>query len=121
MPVTAARFGQQYKCVITTADGGSAETKAVTICDNAEYAFTINNPDSYRAYEGIPVDLVVSASLGTGVSYQWYKDGEAIEGATDRRLYFPAVTLEDAGVYYCVASAYGHTETSGSAIVIVQE
>lgn len=120
VPVTAARFGQQYKCVITTADGGSAETAAVTILDNAGYDLSVTrNPDSYRAYEGVPVELDVSASLSEGVTYQWYKDGEPIEGATGSRVYFPAVTLEDAGEYYCAVSAFGKTETSKTAVVVV--
>lgn len=120
VPVTAARFGQQYKCVITTADGGSAETAAVTILDNAGYDLSVTrNPDSYRAYEGVPVELDVSASLSEGVTYQWYKDGEPIDGATGSRVYFPAVTLENAGEYYCAVSAYGKTETSKTAVVVV--
>ena len=120
VPVTAARIGQQYKCVITTADGGSAETAAVTILNNAGYDLSVTrNPDSYRAYEGVPVELDVSASLSEGVTYQWYKDGEPIEGATGSRVYFPAVTLENAGEYYCVVTAYGKTETSKTAVVVV--
>ena len=122
VPVTAARIGQQYKCVITTADGGRAETEAVSICESPACEISVTrNPDSYRAYAGDPVELDVSASADAGLQYQWYKDGAAIAGATDSRLYFTAIAPENAGEYYCVVTARGNKVASKTAVVIVFE
>ena len=123
VPVTTARLGQQYKCVITTADGGKIETDVVTICEKPDLDFKVTrNPDSYRTLSGEPVQLDVSVSVDTNtypVRYQWYKDGEKVEGATESSLYFTAVTPEDAGTYYCVVSGYGYTAVSRNGTVKV--
>jgi hypothetical protein len=37
-------------------------------------------------------------------TYQWYKDGEAIPGATGYAYHIESYTLGDAGVYHCVIS-----------------
>ncbi len=125
VPVIRARIGQQYKCVLTTADGGRAETAVVTVYEKPDLDVKVTrNPDSYRTYTGEPVELDVSINLNTRdypMSYQWYKDGEKIEGATESRLYFSSVTLEDAGSYYCVISGYGYTVTSYAGTVNVYE
>jgi hypothetical protein len=124
VPVTKARIGQQYKCVITTADGGRVESDPVAITEKTEptMTFTIkSNPDNYNVPVGFFIDLTVAASVDEGVTYQWYKNGEAVEGATDNRLYITAVTLEDAGEYYCVVSGGGHSETCKTSVVTVFE
>ncbi len=123
VPVTAARLGQQYKCVITTADGGRIETDAVTVCEKPDITLSVTrNPDSYRTVSGEPVQLDVSVNVDTNVyplRYQWYKDGEKVEGATESSLYFTAVEPENAGTYYCVVSGYGYTAVSRSGTVLV--
>lgn len=123
VPVTKARLGQQYKCVITTADGGKTESDVVEICEKPDLNLTVTrNPDSYRTLRGEPVQLDVSVSLDTDaypVRYQWYKDGEKVKGATESSLSFTAVTPEDAGAYYCVVSGYGYSATSKNGTVKV--
>ncbi len=116
VPVTKARLGQQYKCVLTTADGGRLETAAVTVREKPTLDLKVTrNPDSYRTYTGEPVELDVSISVNASeypMKYQWYRNGEKLEGANESRLYIPSVTMEDAGEYYCVVSGYGYSVTS---------
>ena len=50
------------------------------------------------------------------VSYQWFKDGEPIEGGTDGNL-FIAVTDETIGTYHFVASTEGGTAESKTATI----
>ena len=123
VPVIKARVGQQYKCVITTADGGRIETEPATVYEKPVLSLTVTrNPDSYRTYTGEPVELDVSVSVDTKqypMSFQWYKDGEKLEGATESRLYFASVTEEDAGSYTCEISGYGYTASSMTGTVDV--
>lgn len=43
-------------------------------------------------------------SPGSGnIEYQWFKDGEPIDGLSDRELFFDPVTMEDRGTYYLEA------------------
>ena len=44
---------------------------------------------------------VLSANTGLGLTYQWYKDGSAIEGATNSEL---TVFSSNAGQFYVVVS-----------------
>ena len=121
VPVTKARVGQQYKCVITTADGGRAETAPVTVLEKPELDFSITrDPDSYRMYAGDPVDLHVTVSVNDAkypVKYEWYKDGAKVEGANEARLFIASYTASDEGDYYCVASCCGYTAVSRTATV----
>ena len=121
VPVATTRLGQQYKCVITTADGGRVESDVITVCEKPALDFAVTgNPDNYRMNTGDPVDLHISVNVDTGkypVRYQWYKDGEKIPGACGRRYYIASFTAEDAGEYYCVAYCCGYTATSATATV----
>lgn len=49
-------------------------------------------------------------ATGSGLSYQWYKDGVAISGATSASLTLTGVTSAETGNYTCIV-----TETCGSA------
>ncbi len=61
--------------------------------------------DKTAFVEGEKISL--SASLGTGngeISYQWYKGGAAISGATSKSYTIDECTLADAGSYTCKAT-----------------
>ena len=62
--------------------------------------------DTLTAQYPTPVTLEsnVTHNLGDGttITYQWYKDGTAIEGATDQTL--ELTNVADSGQYYCVAT-----------------
>lgn len=58
-----------------------------------------------RVEEGGTIDIrVVVKDMTEPVSYQWTKNGEDIEGATDARLIIRNVTTSDAGNYQCVVT-----------------
>ena len=59
----------------------------------------IDNIDTFRIIVGGSLSLSISDDHESN-SYQWYKDGNSIEGATDRVYAIGNVRLSNSGVYY---------------------
>ncbi|WP_299584638.1 PKD-like domain-containing protein, partial [uncultured Sunxiuqinia sp.] len=77
---------------------------------NTTTTFTVNRavvittqPVNTGVCVGQQADLTVAA-VGTGLSYQWYKDNSPIPGAESATLHFASVSLADDGEYYVVVS-----------------
>ncbi|MBL8178762.1 MAG: Ig-like domain-containing protein [Bryobacterales bacterium] len=60
-------------------------------------------PRDTTAVLGMAASLTVVAS-GPGLTYQWFRNGAIVTGATGAALPFPAVSLADAGVYSVAVS-----------------
>lgn len=60
-------------------------------------------PEAVSFDDGGKVELSVVAT-GTSLSYQWYKDGQAIDSATSSKLMIAAAHESDAGNYQCIVS-----------------
>jgi uncharacterized delta-60 repeat protein len=68
---------------------------------------------------GAAATLTVSASGVPAPTYQWYKDGAPVGGATDAALVIGTVALADAGNYTVVASnGLGSTTSAAAALVV---
>jgi hypothetical protein len=69
-------------------------------------------PAGQTVEEGKSVTLTVAAS-GSGLTYQWLKDGSKLPSATAASLTIPAATKADEGSYSCdVSDACGTTSSS---------
>ncbi len=93
-----------YKVVVTNTLGESTATAesavcAVTVLEVADAPVITAKPEDAEIFEGEEATLAVVAEADGELSYQWYKDGEAIEGATEATY----VTSE-AGEYYAVVT-----------------
>jgi hypothetical protein len=54
--------------------------------------------------DGEEVDCIVFQVNATGIgpyTYQWYKNGSLMTGATDPGLVFPTINVQDTAYYYC--------------------
>ncbi|MCQ2310400.1 MAG: hypothetical protein MJZ64_01440 [Paludibacteraceae bacterium] len=83
---------------------------------------TISGPESVK--EGKKLEITSELEKGNGdLSYQWYKNGAAISGATDETLTIASCYLSDAGTYSCQVSKAGCTDiaTSNALSVEVEE
>ena len=76
------------------------------------------SPKSATQPPGTALDLSVSAT-GTSLTYQWYKDGTVITGATSATLSFASLAATDAGKYTVTVSAGGQAVTTYPATLIV--
>jgi hypothetical protein len=68
---------------------------------------------------GTLVVLNVAANGSNPVSYQWYQDGTAVDGATESSLRISNVSATNQGTYHVVLSNSVSTVTSDSATVVV--
>ncbi|MBO4715966.1 MAG: SUMF1/EgtB/PvdO family nonheme iron enzyme [Verrucomicrobia bacterium] len=91
-------------------------------------AYRFSNDENYNSYnDGFRVALVlVDASaaqpvVGDSLKYQWFKDGKAIEGATDASYTISNAKKSDEGSYYVVVSNKAGSVTSDVATLTVKQ
>jgi len=92
-------------------DGACVErSAAVSITNAGNFTVTRENPANMVVLPGQTAALTVSTDA-TGVTYQWYRDGNPITGATN-----PSLTVSDTetGEYYARVSLTGGTCSSTS-------
>ncbi len=101
---------------------GSAYTLPVTltVTDQPVSPSIQSGPVGALAREGDPANLSVVVSGSSPFGYQWYRNGQAIPGATTSRLAFAASALSDAGTYWVTVSNVAGVATSEPAILEVQ-
>jgi hypothetical protein len=78
-----------------------------------------DQPLARTNYVGTPGSLTVFAHGSAPLSYQWFKNGLSIFGATNSTLFFPSARTADAGTYNVVVSNSFGSSTSAVAIVTV--
>ncbi|MCD7922028.1 MAG: immunoglobulin domain-containing protein, partial [Clostridiales bacterium] len=128
VPITAARDGQQYRCIVTDENGNSATSDAatLTVSDGSSLRITLQ-PSDYTGEEGSTATFTVEAD-GTGLTYQWqYKSpggtmwhDSGMEGADTAALSVPITAARDGQQYRCVVTdADGNTVTSDAAALYV--
>ncbi len=114
--VTLADAGN-YDCVVTNGCGSS--TSSVAILTVATPPTITSQPSLTGVCEGSPANFTVVAT-GSGLTYQWRKDGGAIPGATGSSLVINAAHPSDVGSYdVVVTSSAGCSVTSSSASLLV--
>lgn len=118
---TPTRVTPPTAYTVTASNSGGTTTGTLTI--------EVTDPSLVIAAS--PSDQIVSigqaatfgaTGSGTGLTYQWYKDGAPIPDATAASYQTPPATLSDAGAKYSVVvgDTYGGTVTSGAAALIIQ-
>ncbi|WP_320111174.1 PKD-like domain-containing protein [Draconibacterium orientale] len=80
--------------------GAVSESTTITIYRKVTIT---SQPVNTGVCVGNPATLSVTAS-GSNLSYQWYKNGAIIDGATSPTLSFPSVSLTDEALYYVIVS-----------------
>jgi hypothetical protein len=103
--------------VVISSSCGSVTSNAATLSVGDGVAIT-TQPSSAAACTGTNVAFSVGAT-GSGLSYQWSKNGSPIAGATSSSLSIAAVSASDAGTYRVVVSSPCSTATSSDAILTV--
>jgi len=120
IPVTAARDGQQYRCIITE-NGTTLTSNAASILVPPEIT---EQPTAQTGTIGSTVKFTVAAS-GENVKYQWqFKattgwQNSGMTGAKTAAISVPVTAARDGQLYRCViTSAHGVSVTSNEAKII---
>ncbi len=109
--LTAADAGADYNVVITNACGTvTSADAAITV--NAAPAIT-TQPAAQTACVGGSASFTVAAT-GTGLTYQWRRNGTDITGETGATLTINPVTAGNAGSYTVVVTGGGCSVTSNA-------
>ena len=98
-----------YSAIVSNSEGSSTSRVSVlTVID----PILVSQPNSVWINVGGSTNLNVAA-VGTGLSYQWKKNGENIPGATSASLDFPNVTPADTAEYQVIITGtYGTLDSS---------
>ncbi|MFT3782202.1 MAG: discoidin domain-containing protein [Nibricoccus sp.] len=103
-----------YTALVSNSAGSTLSDNAVLTVSSPVAAPTITTqPVSVGLTQGNAASFTVVAS-GTSLSYQWYKNGVAISGATARTYTIAATALSDAGNYSVVVSNSAGSVTSST-------
>jgi hypothetical protein len=117
--VTANDAGQ-YRCIVTTpCQPNGIASQAATLTINPLTQIT-QQPSSQTVCEQSAFSFVVGA-VGANLQVQWYKNNNAIPGATGFALTFSSVQPSDAGTYYAIVTgSCGDPQRSQDAVLTVR-
>ncbi len=104
--------------VANNAGSTISDSAVLTVRSTATAPAITTQPASLAVTEGAQATLSVVAS-GTGLSYQWLKNGTAISGATGSSLSFTSARSTDAGTYQVKVINAAATILSSSAVLTV--
>ena len=123
VPVTAARNGQQYRCIITNANGNKVTSNAAKLL--VKTVITAQ-PKNATASVGETAQFTVSAT-GAGLTYQWQfcKGGKwensGMTGSKTATISVPATAARNGQQYRCIITdANGNKVISNAAKLTVK-
>ncbi|HRE80570.1 MAG TPA: immunoglobulin domain-containing protein, partial [Opitutaceae bacterium] len=110
-----------YSVVVSNTAGSITSADALLTVSPAVSIPTISSqPLSRSTTVGGPVTFGVTANANNGVlSYQWRKNGSAINGATQSSYSITSTQFSDAGAYSVVVTNSAGSVTSGDASLVV--
>ncbi len=120
--VTSADDAASYDVVVTNSAGSvtsSAATLTVTTTDGSTVPNISSQPASLSVAAGASASFGVIATGSGTLSYQWFKDGTAISGATAATYSVSSTTSSDAGSYTVTVSNSAGSVTSAAAVLTV--
>ena len=116
-----SQAGRYTARVVTPCDNVAAETRSVDVDVRQRPRIALQPVVNTVVNEGEAFKLELTIATGTRpLRYQWYRDGNALAGATDSVLSVTAAQLTDAGRYLCTIGNVCGIIESGPAIVKVR-
>ena len=103
-PATVASDNGASFTVAVTGGSGSATSTAATLTVNVPPSIT-TQPASKTVFAGQTATFSVTATGTAPLTYQWNKNGTAINGATSSSYTTPATTTTDNGAQFTVTAA----------------
>lgn len=121
-PVTVLTdSGDTYTVVVTDA-GVTTTSSAATLTVTPLTPPTITvQPANRTVVVGFPATFSVTATSTAAITYQWYKNGALIAGATGTTYTTPATTLPDNGALYTVIATNSAGGTTSAPATLTVE
>ena len=116
VPVTASTAGV-YTVTVTNAFGSVDSMRASV--EIASLPVILEQPAGVSCLAGQPFQLTVRTALGVAQTYQWYKAGVLIAGATSSTYSVSASQVSDASTYYVKVTNVAGTVQSSTVSVTV--
>jgi hypothetical protein len=114
VPIPNAQAGDY---TITYSGCGTASS-TFTVFTEAETEITAS-PTNVNTTAGQPLNLTVTATGSGTLTYQWFKNGSAISGATSATYSKQFASQDDAGTYTVIVTGFCGSDTSAGAVVVV--
>ena len=111
----------EYSCSVTDGVLTVSCTSFELAVEDVQFVSIVAQPSNQMVTEGEGIVLSLQAVGSGGLSYQWYFNGELIDGAVSSEFAITSTSLEQEGSYYCVVSSGGASETSNTASIVVNE
>ena len=110
----------KYSVVVTNV-AGTATSREATLTVNPAVPIAISQqPQSQTVVQGGSANFFISINSGTSpITYQWFKNGAAISGATSGNFLIGTVTFSDAGNYTVTATNILGSVTSSASVLTV--
>ncbi|WP_299251930.1 immunoglobulin domain-containing protein [uncultured Cytophaga sp.] len=106
-----------YICEVSSTCSAALTSNVATLTVNSSTSITAQ-PSPVIGCEGISASFSITAS-GSGITYQWKKDGSAISAATNATYNIAAIASVDAGSYICdVISACGVLPSAAALLTV---
>lgn len=110
-------LSHNYRVIVTNDIGGAISAQARLRTGSGPFIYT--NPASATKFTGDTYTFSVVATGSGNLSYQWYKDGTEITGATSDRYYIQSIQVSDMGVYKVEVSDLTGSNFSDEANLLV--
>lgn len=113
--------GAQFSVVVSNSAGSITSSTAILTVKQQVLAPSITvQPQSASAQDGGSATLSVVATGTEPLSYQWVRNGQAIDGATAADYSTPALGLADNGAIYSVivSNGAGQTASDGATLTV---
>lgn len=111
-----------WSCVVTDAEGSSITSNIMPVTAYRLPSFTTQPPATVTVTAGQELSIATTPATTSKAprTYQWYKDGAAISGATAATYTKASAVTGDAGVYYLIVKdANNKTVQSSNSTVTV--
>lgn len=111
-----------YKCIITTSNptyADKADTSGLVYVVVRNSVSILSQPESKNVGIDETVSLKISAKSLSPLSFQWYKAGTKVTGATDSTFTINKFAENDTGSYTCVIGYEDTSITSQAAVITI--
>ena len=120
LTITSLKYSQAGEYTVEVSNSAGFVNSSAASIEVLTPVTIASQPNSIDIIEGEDGELQVVAQGSAPISYQWYKGGDVIEGASENSIKLTAVSLGDSGSYSVVATNPISTVDSSDSTVSVK-